>query len=143
MSQWDWTKNPVDLGQLKLMLNTNPDEFFIALINEQSRISKSIEDIRSKIHNIEELIHKQENEIFETGSRIKAAQERRQQPDCGYIESASLMSQVVYHQGKIIYFNQLIAKYDQLIQATQNEEIECIEDLRKHNQLLDEKRRGL
>ncbi|ARB91569.1 helicase-related protein [Legionella longbeachae] len=142
MSQWDWTKNPVDLGQLKLMLNTNLDEFFIALINEQSRISKNIEDIRSKIHNIEELIHKQENEIFETGSRIKAAQERRQQPDCGYIESASLMSQVVYHQGKIIYFNQLIAKYDQLIQATQNEEIECIEELRKHNQLLDEKRRG-
>ncbi|AYK03007.1 helicase-related protein [Legionella sainthelensi] len=140
MSQWDWTKNPVDLEQLKIMLDTNPDEFFIDLIKEQSRISKNIEDTRSKIQNTEELIRNQEKEILEIGNRIKSAQERRQQPDCGYIESASLMSQIVFHQGKIIYINQLIAKYDQLIQATQNEEIECIEELRKHNQLLDDKR---
>lgn len=140
MRQWNWTKNPVDLGQLKMMLNTNPDEFFIDLLDEQSRISKNLENIRSKIQNTEEQIRQQEKEILETKNRIKAAQERRQQSDCGYVESASLMSQILYHQGKIIYFNQLIAKYDQLIQAAQNEEIECIEGLRNHNQLLDDKR---
>ncbi|KTD66037.1 coiled-coil protein [Legionella santicrucis] len=140
MRQWNWIKNPVDLDQLKMMLDMNPDEFFIDLIEEQSRIKNNLEEIRSKIQDTEEQIRKQEKEILETQNRIKAAQERRQQSDCGYLESASLMSQIVFHQSKIIYINQLIAKYEQFIKATQNEEIECIEKLRNHNQLIDDKR---
>ncbi|KTD11770.1 coiled-coil protein [Legionella gratiana] len=140
MKLWDWTKNPVDLNQLKTMLHKNPDELFNELIKEQSRIDKNIEDARSKIRNTEEQIRIQEKEVLEIGTKIKAAQERRQQSNCGYIESASLMSQILYHQGRIIYINQLIAQYKRLIQETQKEEIECIDELRSHNQLLDDKR---
>jgi hypothetical protein len=133
----------VDLQQFKIHLGKEPGENFVRLIEEQSAIISNLADIQSRIQNAEKSILKLNNDIDIIEGNIRTAETRRQKPDCGIVENATLLSQILYNRGKISYIQNQQTEPMQLLNEAQEEELECREELKNYNQLIDATRKEL
>jgi hypothetical protein len=143
IKQWDWTKQDVDLQQLKIHLGKEPEPSFIALIDQQAEIIRNRVDIQSRIQNAEASILKLNEQIKEIEGNIETAEVRRKKSDCNLIERASLWGQIQYNHNRISSSRTQLIEPTQLLSDNQEEERECLVELREQNQLIDAARKEL
>ncbi|WP_454781042.1 preprotein translocase subunit SecA [Legionella sp. WA2022007384] len=144
MKQWNWKENPVDQNRLRVIFGKIPNERFSILMNKQARINDELSEIRIRIQDIKEKISAKEKEIADIDNTIKDAEKRMKENTCSYLEKGKLTLQNMSRERSISsmreYIRELIEEKNSIIRE---EETECLNALKDHNDLLDKSRAQL
>lgn len=143
LKRLDWKSQPVDLIQLKITLDSETDEPFVEMIQIQAEITKDLNNIQEKIENINSQIRTQKKDIAEIEQIIKEAQNRREQSDCGFMEKASLFSQIIFQKSRLTYLKNQLAQLSEKLESWKEEEREAQDGLCNQNQKIDDQIKNL
>jgi hypothetical protein len=73
---------------------------------------------------------------------ITLKQERLKQPDCGWLETVSLNTQILGQKGQILYFKRQLSGPEGIFNSIKSEETDCQRELDEVNQSLNTQRKG-
>lgn len=136
----NWKVSPVNLHQLRGLLGKEPDGSFTALLDEQSKLKRNLEGIRSKIRDIQEQIELQEKEKSDTQHLIKTAQDRMQESNCPSWEWYMLKAKNHFLEKNVQSFEKHLETLSITLSEFQGEETECMDAISDNDDLLDGKR---
>ncbi len=141
LKQWDWTLQPVDLPQLNVILDKNPEQNFMLLLERQSTLNKELQQIRVRLGDADQDVVEQKDKISDIEDSIKTKETRVQQPDCSYFEMASLKAKIFAQKGQIFYLECQLSGPVGIFDGIKIEEADCQRRLNEVNQLLDTQRK--
>nr|WP_284498395.1 helicase-related protein [Legionella maioricensis] len=141
LKQWDWTLQPVEFDSLCIILEKNPEESFMLLLERQSTLNKEIQQIRTRLIDADQEVLEQKNKISIVEDSIKTKETRLKHPDCGYLEAASLRTQILAHKTNILYLKYQLTGPEGIVNGIKKEEDTCQKKLNEVNQLLDTQRK--
>ncbi|CEG57729.1 preprotein translocase subunit SecA [Legionella fallonii] len=138
LKQCDWTKQPVNLEGLNNSLGKEPGADFTALLEEQVKITKQLEETRQKMDDAEQQLATQQATIQVEENAIKALQARQQELNWySALEHASIASQILYHKGRLLYLQNQLKTPTRTLAGIKDEETQCQQKLDTHNQQID------
>lgn len=137
IKQCDWTKQPVDMVQLEINLGRQPEERFIALLAEQEKINKELEEIRQRMETANQQLAAQQQKVKNEEDAITALQSRLEQLAWYSLEKASIVSQIAYHKSCMLYYQYQLNKPERILAAIKDEEAKCLSKLEAQNQIID------
>ncbi len=137
IKQCDWTKQPVDMEQLKNNLGREPEEDFTKLLEEQTKIGVELAEIRQKMEDVNQQALTQQAKIKAEEDTIAALQVRMQQLGWFSLERASIMSQIAYHKGWSLYYQHQLKTPERTLAGIKDAEAQCQQKLEAQNQLVE------
>jgi hypothetical protein len=137
LNQWSWIKDPVDLKELRTILGKDPDPTFTEVLKQQTTLNAKLVEIQSRLSTANQQLSDQKNKVLTEEQSIIRMQKRIQEPDCGFMERASLKIQILASRGKLVYFQRNLSGPENQLARVNKEETDCQEEIKQLNQSLD------
>lgn len=143
LKQWNWTSEAVDLKQLHIIVEKDPEPIFVAILKKQSNLNTSLKDIQGRLVTANKNVTEIKDKLLAEENSIKTKQQRAAAPECSYFESANLNIQILAMKARIIYYQRHLSGPEKILTDIVKEEAACKAEINQVNLILDSNRKEL
>ena len=142
VSQWDWTKNPVDLETLQEILGEDPEQAFLINLERQRELQAELDEIGDHQGKTSEAIDELNNQIDSMKQEIETLESRIITENLNLFTRMPVDYDISVLSRKIKNFEAEIVKLKDIQLQLLQKEGTCQNNLVQVNQRLDEARTG-
>lgn len=141
LSQQDWTINPIDRNELKLILSREPNQEFETLCESQNKFNLDLEDIQNRKQEVTQQIAEEKKKLLIEESKIQTNVDRIQTPECGFMENIELKYKNYVLRSVTSSIQNQVSSLEKKLTQINEEALSCQKQLKPVNQSLDIKRK--